>query len=350
VSLDELGLTAGTLSLFEPYAADGCILGRVAVSIRDEYRVLTATGEVRAEPTGALLYSAGSRADLPSVGDWVAMRPAGGDYAVVCDVLPRATLIARRAAGRTEDQQPMAANVDTVLIVCGLDRDFNPRRLERYATLVYESCATGIVVLTKSDLRSDASSCVEQAASAAAGMDVVAISSIEDDGLAALQPRLESRKTFVMVGSSGAGKSTLLNRLLSDERQRTAPVRESDNRGRHTTTHRELIVLPNGAIFIDTPGMREVGLWAGEESLSHTFDEIADLAERCRFRDCSHNGEPGCAVAAAVDPARLESYHKLQREVRRHEQLADHTPAAVERLRWKQIMKAHRAKTKIDQR
>lgn len=350
MSLHELGLTAGTLSHFQNYAAQGCILGRVAVSIRDEYRVLTDDGEVRAEPTGALLYSVESRAELPAVGDWVAMRPAGDDYAVVCAVLPRLTSIARRAAGRVEDQQLMAANVDTVLIVCGLDGDFNPRRIERYATLVHESGASGVVVLTKSDLRDDADRCLEQTSAVARSMPVVAVSAIEGDGLSALQPYIEPRKTFVMVGSSGAGKSTLLNRLLNDDRQRTAPVRESNSRGRHTTTHRELIMVPGGAIFIDTPGMREVGLWAGEESLSHTFDEIAQLAEQCRFGDCSHNGEPGCAVASAVDPERLASYHKLQREVRRHEQLADHTAAAVEKQRWKQVMKGLKMKTKIDGR
>ena len=347
MSLDALGVTAEVLSSFQPYAAEGCLLGRIAVSIRDEYRVLTAAGEVRAEPTGALLYAAESAADLPAVGDWVAMRSAGDDYAVVRAVLPRTTRIARRAAGSENDQQLMAANVDTVLIVCGLDHDFNPRRLERYATIVHSSGAEGVVVLSKADLCSDVEGCIGQAAAAVRGLPIVAISSVEAGGLRTLDPYIQPRKTFAMVGSSGAGKSTLLNRLLDHERQKTAAVRESDSRGRHTTTHRELIVLPSGAILIDTPGMREVGLWAGEESVNQTFDEIADAAARCRFRDCTHTGEEGCAVAGAIDAARLESYFKLQREARRVELMGSMTPAAFEKQRWKSVMKSAKIRGKI---
>mgnify|MGYP000951375392 CR=1 FL=1 len=364
--LEQLGADAGILSQFASFAADGCVLGRVAVSIRDEYRVLTEAGEWRAEPTGALLYGAASQADLPVVGDWVALRAIGGGEAVVQAVLPRRTKFSRRAAGTREDEQALAANVDTALLVTGLDGDFNPRRIERYLTLAIEAGVEPVVVLSKADLCADlAGPCGRRRGSLAGGgwrgLDarsfsggrrVAAISSLSDEGVAALDGVIAPRRTFVLLGSSGAGKSTLLNRLAGEERLRTGTVRESDSRGRHTTTHRELIVLASGAILIDTPGMRELQLWAGREALDETFDEIAELATRCRFGDCSHRVEGGCAVrqaleAGELDPARWENYRKLQGEIRRHELLADHTAAAAEKAKWKAIHKAVRVQYKL---
>ncbi len=350
--LEQLGADAGILSQFASFAADGCVLGRVAVSIRDEYRVLTEAGEWRAEPTGALLYGAASQADLPVVGDWVALRAIGGGEAVVQAVLPRRTKFSRRAAGTREDEQALAANVDTALLVTGLDGDFNPRRIERYLTLAIEAGAEPVVVLSKADLCADLAGAVREATRIARGRRVAAISSLSDEGVAALGGVIAPRRTFVLLGSSGAGKSTLLNRLAGEERLRTGTVRESDSRGRHTTTHRELIVLASGAILIDTPGMRELQLWAGREALDETFDEIAELATRCRFGDCSHRVEGGCAVrqaleAGELDPARWENYRKLQGEIRRHELLADHTAAAAEKAKWKAIHKAVRVQYKL---
>jgi ribosome biogenesis GTPase len=347
VSLYRLGATPEIFLHFESYAATGCMLGRVAVAIRDEYRVYTETGEFRAEASGALLFNALTRGDLPAVGDWVALRMVGDGEAIVQAVLPRRTRFSRRSAGTREDEQVMAANVDTALIVCGLDGDFNVRRLERYLTLVHEAGASGIVVLSKTDLCADLGGRIGEARAVARETPVVAISSIEDAGLGALEPHILPGRTLVLLGSSGAGKSTLLNRLIGFERQRTAGVRESDSRGRHTTTHRELIVLPGGGILIDTPGMRELQLWANEESLDQTFDDIAELARACRFRDCSHESERGCAVLAAIaagslDEARWESYRKLRREIHRHELLVDKTAAAAEKQKWKSIHKALR--------
>lgn len=348
MSLDELGVTAGTLSDFQIHAAAGCVLGRVAVSIRDEYRVLTETGEVQAEPCGALLYGASSRAELPATGDWVALRTASATDAVVVAVLPRTTNFSRRAAGTRTEEQVIAANVDAAFIVCGLDHDFNIRRIERYLTVVYESGARPVVVLTKSDLCGEVGARAASVVEVARGVPVAVVSSVTDGGLNAVEPYLEPRKTFVLVGSSGAGKSTLLNRLLQEDRQSTAPVRDSDSRGRHTTTRRELIVLPSGAILIDTPGMREVGLWAGEGSLARTFDEIAQLATGCRYRDCSHTGEPGCAVAGAVDPERLESFRKLQRELRHTAEATDKMAAIATKRKWRTIHKSLRAFNKMN--
>ncbi len=341
------GANAGVLSDFESYAAAGCVLGRVAVAIRDEYRVLTPVGECHAEPSGALLYGALSRAELPAVGDWVALRIAGPDHAIVQAVLPRRSKFSRRAAGNREDEQVIAANVDTALIVCGLDGDFNLRRIERYLTLVQESGAEPVLVLSKADLCDRLNEKIEQTQSVARGKPVVPISSVTEDGIAPIEPYLQPGKTFVLLGSSGAGKSTLLNRLLGEERLRTAAVRESDSRGRHTTTHRELIVLPQGAILIDTPGMRELQLWANRDSLDQTFDDIAGFAANCRYRDCSHGVENGCAVQQALaggklDPARWESFRKLQGEIRHHEVMTDKNAALAQKQRWRVIHKAAR--------
>lgn len=341
--LDTLGITAEVLSHFEPYSAEGCVPGRIAVSIRDEYRVLTGRGELRAEPSGALLYGAAGRAELPAAGDWVALRVADESFALVTAVLPRRTRFSRRAAGRREDEQIIAANVDTALIVCGLDGDFNVRRIERYLTIVRESGADGVVVLSKADLCADAATKVTQTRAVANDVPVVLVSSIAEDGLAQLREHLQPRKTFVLAGSSGAGKSTIINRLLGEDRLRTSAVRESDSRGRHTTTARELIVLPSGAILIDTPGMRELQLWASEDSVDGTFDEIAQLAAACKYRDCTHTTEDGCAVRDEVPADRLESYHKLQREVRYHELASDPIAAAARKAKWKAIHKSVKA-------
>jgi ribosome biogenesis GTPase len=326
---------------------EGLIVGRVAASVRDEYRVLAPQGELHAQPCGALLYGASCRADLPVVGDWVRIRPIADGEAIVYEVLPRRTKFSRRAAGDREQEQVIAANVDTALIVCGLDGDFNPRRIERYLALVHESGASPVIVLSKADLCDNTAARIREAAAVARHSPVVTVSSLSENGPAALVPYLQPGQTIVLLGSSGAGKSTLVNRLLGTERQRTAPVRASDSRGRHTTTHRELIPLPSGAMLIDTPGLRELQLWANEESLDQAFDDIAELAAQCRFRDCAHSGEIGCAVLGAVasgalDASRLKSYRKLRREIHRHEMLADKPAAFAEKQRWKSIHKAIR--------
>lgn len=347
MSFDLSGSTAGIPSSFESYAAAGFVLGRVALAIRDEYRVHAASGEYQAEPSGALLYGAVSRADLPAVGDWVALRITGPDSGIVHAVLPRTTKFSRRAAGTREDEQVIAANVDTAFIVCGLDGDFNVRRMERYLTLVQESGAGPVLVLNKADLCVDLEQKLALAHSVARGTPVIPVSAVSNGGIAPLDPYLQPGKTIVLLGSSGVGKSTLLNRLLGEERLRTTAVREWDSRGRHTTTHRELIVLPQGAILIDTPGMRELQLWANRDSLDRTFDDVAALAVNCRFRDCSHSTEDGCAVREALDngdldPQRWDSYAKLQREIRHHAVMTDKHAALAQKQRWKAIHKAQK--------
>ncbi len=327
---------------FAPFAAQGLTLGRVATSQRDLYRLYTAAGECDAEPSGRLWYLTPDPSGMPVVGDWVAARVLSPEQAIVEAVLPRRTLFSRRAAGRREEQQPVAANIDLVFLVCGLDGDFNLRRIERYLTLTLESGAAPVIVLNKADLSTAVEERIAEAAALGPALPVIACSARTGEGMQALAERLGPGVTVALLGSSGAGKSTIVNRLLGDDRFETAEVRESDSRGRHTTTHRELVVLPQGGALIDTPGMRELQLWAAKESVDQVFEEIAGLAARCRYGDCAHTGEPGCAVAAALadgtlDAARWASYHKLTGEAQRHQRLADPLAAQARKRRDKQI-------------
>src|ERR1035438_3337693 len=315
MNLERLGATAELrASVF--HIAPDLTLARVTFSHRDRYRLIADCGDLAAEPSGALWYRAAlddrQPAGLPVVGDWVAARVIGAGQATVEAVLPRRTLFARRAAGRREEQQPIAANIDLLFLVCGLDGDFNLRRLERYLTLAVESGAAAVVVLNKSDLCADGAARLAETAAVAGATPVVGAHTRSPEGLRGLLPYLADGRTVALVGSSGVGKSSLVNCLLGEDRLRTAEVRESDSRGRHTTSHRELIPLPGGGALIDTPGMRELQLWAGEEAVDQTFEEIASLAAECRYRDCTHAGEQGCAVQdaladGALAPDRWES-------------------------------------------
>lgn len=351
MNLAELGATPGIRDAFAAYEEHSLVLARVSFRDRDLCRLYTEAGESEAEIAGALRYRAMSGADLPVVGDWVAARPINPGEALVEAVLPRRTQFSRRAAGRREEEQVVAANVDVVLLVTGLDGDFNLRRLERYLTLAWESGAAPVVVLNKTDVCPDAAARAAEARSVARSAPVVAASAARGE-VEAIREWLRPGVTVALLGSSGAGKSTLVNALVGEERQRTVGVRESDSRGRHTTTFRELVPLPGGGALIDTPGMRELQLWADEGSLDRAFDDVAGIARGCRFRDCSHSGERDCAVAAALaegtlDAARWESFAKLRAEVRRHERLTDRQAADREKRRIKSINKALRQHYKL---
>jgi ribosome biogenesis GTPase len=332
--------------------AQGLIPARVVREDRDRYQLRTEAGDVAGEVSGRLRHDARTRADLPAVGDWVAARPGEG-LAVITRVLPRTSAFVRKLAGETTEEQIVAANVDTVFLVAGLDLDFNVRRIERYLTAAWESGATPVIVLNKADLAGDLPARVAEAESVAMGVPVVAVSATAHQGLDALAPWLEPGRTVALLGSSGVGKSTLINALLGEERQATRAVREHDSRGRHTTTHRELVPLPGGAVLLDTPGIRELQLWGDESSADGAFPEIAALAAKCRFGDCGHNGEPGCAVLAAVasgtlDEERLASWRKLQRELRWLATRQDARARAAEEAKWKQITKSMKHHPKAD--
>jgi ribosome biogenesis GTPase len=298
------------------------IPGRVASTNHGRFLVWTETGEIDASVSG-LLRKSGTL--WPAVGDWVLLRP---DEPAIDHVLNRKTCVSRKQPEREVREQILAANVDVLFIVSGLDRDYNPRRIERYLVMANESGARPVVLLNKSDLATelalDLDDIVARTQLLSPGVTVLPLSALSDHGLDALPAQLVPGQTAALIGSSGVGKSTILNRLLGHDRQATTPVRSSDSRGRHTTTSRQLFLMPGGWLLMDLPGLREVQLWASpdrptgnlDSNLEATFDDIQQLAQSCRFRDCTHTTEPGCAVlAASIDPARLANFKKMQREL-----------------------------------
>ena len=321
MTLTELGWNDVFADAFAPHAAEGLVPARVAVAFGATFRVLTTQGECLADVSGRMRHDARNRRDLPAVGDWIALKPStiSGGRATIHAILPRRSLFSRKMAGTGTLEQVMATNVDTAFLVTALDQDFKLRRIERYLAMAWESGANPVILLNKTDLSEAVASQVAEVDRIALGVPVHAISAKHDQGFDALQPYLQPGQTLVVLGSSGVGKSTLINRLLGEELLRTNEVRDSDHRGRHTTTHRELIVLPGGALLIDTPGMRELQLWSAEAGVVEAFDDIATLGADCYFADCRHDQEPRCAVKQAVEEGRLaeerlESFRKLQSE------------------------------------
>ena len=321
---------------------------RVLETRRGSWAVLAAGAggpeELEATVSGRLSHDSAAQADLPVTGDWVLVRRAGEGAAVIHSVLPRRSKFSRKRPGDAEKdrvaEQVIAANVDWAFIVGAAGKDWNPRRVERYLTLAWESGAQPVLVITKTDLAEDLDGLIEDGAAAAPGAPVVAVCAREGRGLEALSEYLAPGRTAVLLGSSGAGKSTLLNALAGRELQRVQDVRADDHRGRHTTTARTLFRLPSGALVIDTPGLREIQLWADSDDVDASFRDVEVYAETCRFRDCSHDGEPGCAVRAAVEagdlPAeRVASWRKLRREVEYLESRGDPVAAAAARAVWK---------------
>ncbi len=327
-------------SRFSSFVREGLVPARILREERESFLVVFPDGEAVAETSGRLRHAAKSRLGLPAVGDWVALRPQSrGGPAVIDAVVPRRNRLARKAAGDAASPQVLAANVDVLLIVMALDGDFNLRRLERYAALAWESEALPLVVLTKSDACADVGPRVADAR-AASGADVLAVSAVTGAGLRELAARLAPGRTHALAGMSGAGKSTLVNRLTGRGVQAVGETRASDGRGRHTTTRRDLLLLPGGALLVDMPGMRELALWDGPGEAA--FFDIGALASRCRFRDCGHDAEPDCAVRAAVgegrlDAGRLLGHRKLLKEAAWLAQREDAGCARAEKERWKAL-------------
>jgi len=300
---------------------------------------------------GRLKHRTYSRGALPAVGDWVAVRHRTGERGAIVGVLPRRSRFSRRMAGTTTDEQIVAANVDVLFIVMALDEDFSLRRLERYLLMTGESGATPVVLLTKPDLVPDPAGHVASAAGVAGAAPVYLVCPVQGEGLEPIVAQLAPGMTGALVGSSGVGKTTIINRLVGGAPRRTRDVRASDSKGRHTTTHRELIPIPGGGLIIDTPGMRELQLWDAGDAMRQTFDDIEALAAACHFGDCRHRDEPRCAVKAAVadgrlPASRLESYLKLQDELVRLAQLQDERAQIEEKRRGKIGAKALRAHLK----
>lgn len=310
-SLDELGWSSDFNNALQHFRAAHPDLtvepARVVFESRQHYRILTPHGEWEARVSGRLRHAE----ELPAVGDWVVVdapeMASKGRIATIRGILPRRTCLSRKVAGQVTRQQLVAANLDTIFLVMGLDGDFNLRRLERSMVMARESGAEPVVVLSKADLSSTAFEARLDAQQVAPNAPVFIVSALATEGLEPLHHYLQSGRTVALVGSSGAGKSTLLNSLYGEETMRTGAVRQGDDRGRHTTTYRQLVRLPSGGLLIDNPGVREIQLWAEEGALAEAFGDIEDLAGGCRFRDCTHRDEPGCEVQNALREGRLEA-------------------------------------------
>ena len=356
MDLSSLGWDDFFANHFQPFSDSDFVPARVVLEHKHTCVVYSTAGELSASCTGRLLHDAAARTDLPAVGDWVVARARPGEtQADIHAVLPRRTKFSRRAAGDVDVEQIVAANIDTVFLVTALDDQFNLRRIERYLAVAWASGAQPVVVLNKADLHPDPAAVQAEVVALAAGAPVVAVSAANDaDPTVTLRPWLAPGRTVALLGASGVGKSTLINRILDTKRQATGAASSIHGKGRHTTTHRELIVAPSGALVIDTPGMRELQLWdVDAPSIDEAFAEITALARSCRFTNCAHRAEPGCAVQSALaagtlDTGRWESFLKLQREQAYAARKTDSQLARANRAAWRKITKGQRARSRLE--
>ncbi len=332
------------------YADQGLHPGRVTIQHKDRYVLFTERGEVNAKVSGKFRFEITGLHDFPAVGDWVVFEiDSGNQSAVIHHVLERRSKFSRKVAGDRPDEQVLAANIDIVFLVMGLDANYNLRRLERHLTVASESGARPVIILNKSDLCSHLEECTREVLSIAHGVNVIVMSALRKESVIPIYNILTPGTTGVLFGSSGVGKSTLTNILLNKEYAKVQKVRVTDSHGRHTTAHRELLVLPNGGMIIDTPGLRELQFLGIDEGLQESFDDIEELAANCRFRDCKHEAEPDCAVKKAFDegrllPERYESFKKLQLETRYQKTKNDSNTKRLEKELGKKITKQLRTK------
>ena len=351
-TLEDLGWSPHFESQLSGRDPDGLLPARIAEELKGAYRIYVDGRLLPAVLPGKMLHSAAGRDDLPATGDWVLARVLPGeDRALVVELLERRTKLSRKEAGERTGEQLLAANVDLVFLVASLNRELNLRRIERYLTAIWESGAQPVIALNKADLAEDVEGLLADVEAIAPGVPVHVTSAETGDGVQELAGRLGPGVTAVFVGSSGVGKSSLINSIIGGEAQTVAGIRE-DDKGRHTTTSRQMLVLPGRGVIIDTPGLRELQLWTNESGASMAFSDVETFARDCRFSDCTHEREPGCAVRAALEAERLDenrvrSYRKLERErmyiARKHDQMLQ----IEEKKRWKQIHKDNRQRMRI---
>ena len=346
--LKELGWTDDFASAFAALDDSTLQPARISADYGAGVLVETASGPLEATLAGSLRRAG----RLVAVGDWVALQRRAGS-ARVCEILPRHTAVSRKAPDAGVEEQVLAANVDVMFIATALGPDFNARRIERLLTVAYQSGAAPVVLLTKADL-DDVTSYLSEVAAVAPGVPTLAVSALRGEGIDDVRGQLSPGRTAVLIGSSGVGKSTLINALLEEPVLRTRAVHQT-GQGRHTTSHRQLVRVPGGGSIIDTPGLREIQLWAGKEALGQVFADVENLARECRFNDCQHEDEPDCAVRAAIvdrrlEPARLANYRKLQRELRSIQVRADVRLRIEERRRWRVINRAVEEQMKVKRR
>lgn len=355
MSLEEYGWNGYFADVFATCAGPGLEPARIVFEDNVGYRAHAECGDVSARISGRLRHDSQSREDLPAVGDWVAIKVSDRDrdrLATIHAVLPRRSRFVRKVAGAKTEQQIVGANIDTVLLVTALNSDFTVRRIERYLLLAQESGAEPVIVLSKADLCENVARIMDEVSHVVRDVPVHSVSVFEEDGVNSLRPYFRPGETVALLGSSGVGKSTLINFLLGFDRQKIADIRESDGRGKHTTRHRELILLPQGGLVLDTPGMRELQLWEGSEGLRETFEDIEAIALTCRFSNCGHESEPGCAIREAVaagvlDRARLDSYVKLQKEVRSFEIRHDALARRANQQKWKKLSREAKDRARL---
>ncbi len=350
MKLQDIGFTTDLEQVFLTKDLSINEIGRVVAEHKERYSVAMLSGIVDAEITGNMRFAAESREDFPAVGDWVVLTGYDPEFAVIRKILPRLSVLSRQAVGQYGEVQLIATNIDYAFLVQAVDRDFNLNRFERYLSLCYNGKVTPIILLTKTDLadNSELDEIITSVKDRIKDVDVLAVSNETSDGIDLLLDKMENGKTYCLLGSSGVGKSTLLNTLRGEEVMKTSSLSESTNKGRHTTSHRELILLQNGAIIIDTPGMREVGVVNQEQGIETTFDWLYTYSEHCKYSDCTHTNEKGCAVIAAVEAGEInrksyENYIKMERESAHFE-----ATSADKKRRGKTLAKIIKDMHKID--